>query len=150
GGLGLLGLFALTKAAPAAPVIPPGDIIYTVDGWTVYEDERGRIYRTSAPWSVVEHWMEADGVHRLQLVGSTPFGIWPTHHIFLVGTRHYDVYAAMFAYMDDGYLEGLKHEGWWTDQIVHCAYRPPGTPEWDAMSDLNKFFCSYSPYTWSV
>jgi len=140
GGLGLLGLYFLTKAAPPTPPeeVPPEDIIYTVSSWIVYEDERGRVYRWGSAWSVVEYWIEADGVHRLQVVGETPLGVWPKHHIFEVGTHYYDSHVAMFSYMDDGYPEGYKSSGWWFDMISYCVYHPeaPG-------------LCSYSPYTWS-
>jgi len=136
-GLGALIYFA-TRPKAEAPPISPEDIIYTVSSWTVYEDERGRVYRWGSAWSVVEYWIETDGVHRLQVVGTPPLGAWPMHHGFEVGTHYYDSYGAMCTYLDDGYPEGYKSSGWWVDIISYCVYHPeaPG-------------LCIYSPYTWS-
>ncbi|MCK5235915.1 MAG: hypothetical protein KAR06_02930 [Deltaproteobacteria bacterium] len=121
-----------------------GDIVYTVAGWVVYDDwaGRGRVYRWGASWSVVEYWLEGDGLHRTQLIGTTPFGVWPEHYVFEVGTLRYDSYSAMFTYMDDGNPEGYKSHGWWSDEIRYCRaqVRPEEAGEHK--------FCKYSPYTW--
>lgn len=141
------------KPAPDEPPteIPPvnGTVAYTVADWTVYDaaDGRGRVYRWGSSWSVVEYWIEADGVHRCQIDGATPFGVWPQHHVFEVGSFYYDPYVAMFSYMDAGYTQGYRSEGWWVDQVNFCQYHPPGTPAWNEMDELNKYYCSFSPYT---
>lgn len=120
-----------------------GTILYTVSSWTVYsaKDGRGTVYRSGLIWSVVEYWIESDGVHRIQLKGSTPFGVWPEHYIFEPGNIYYDTYVAMFSYMDDGYPEGYKSEGWWMDMIAVCSAAHKRGEE-----PLG--FCKYSPFTW--
>ncbi len=81
-------MFEVTTVEEEATTPPIyGTVLYTVSDWIVYEalDGRGRVYRYSLPWSVVEFWIESDGVHRLQVKGTSPFGAWPTHHVFEVG-----------------------------------------------------------------
>ncbi len=129
---------------PDTPEIP-GNIIYTVASWTVYDDDygRGRVYRTGLGHSVVEFWIESDGVHRAQLIGTTPFGVWPEHHVHVVGTLRYDAYSAMFAYMDDGYPEGYRSYAAWKETIQVC------NGKYFRGEDTGGGFCNYSPYTYN-
>lgn len=148
---GLHAMFEVTTKEEEVEMPPIyGTILYTVSSWTVYSaaDGRGRVYRYGLRWSVVELWIESDGVHRIQVKGTTPFGVWPQHHIFEPGNIYYDTYVAMFAYMDDGCPKGYRSSGSWMDQVAYCSYHRPGTPEWDEMNELNKFYCDYSPYTY--
>lgn len=85
------------------PPIPGGTELYRTPGWIVYKDSRGRVYRSNLYrlGQIVDHWFESDGLHRLQVMGTPPFGVWPKHHIFEVDSSKYRDYAIKFTKMDE-------------------------------------------------